>query len=149
MLKHRIYWLLCWLASLIFLIFYQQWLAWLFLGAVLLIPLFSLLVSLPAMVTTRLDTAFPERLEQHTNGTPRLECRCPFITPHWSCRIRITRNITPSPPGNTIWRQLGLYSDYRRNIEQNQGQAPPSVPQHTMVWAHSVCCALRFTRRNP
>lgn len=96
MLKHRIYWLLCWLASLIFLIFYQQWLAWLFLGAVLLIPLFSLLVSLPAMVTARLDTTFPERLEQHTNGTPRLECRCPFITPHWSCRIRITNSLTGS-----------------------------------------------------
>lgn len=92
--KHRVYWLLSWLGSLFFLIFYQKWLAWLFLGAVLLVPLFSLLVSLPAMITARLEAEFPERLEQYCDGAPRLECRSPFIVPSWRCIIRVTNGLT-------------------------------------------------------
>ena len=94
MIKQRIIWLLCWLGSLVFLVFYQQWLAWLMLGAVLLIPLFSLLVSLPAMITARLETVAPERL---TAGTPAtLNCRCVSkgIPPQWRCRLLVTHSIT-------------------------------------------------------
>lgn len=94
MVKQRIIWLLCWLGSLVFLVFYQQWLAWLMLGAVLVIPLFSLLVSLPSMITARLETLSPGRL---TVGTPAaLNCRCVSkgIPPQYRCRLLVTHTIT-------------------------------------------------------
>lgn len=94
MIKHRIIWLLSWLGSLAFLIFYQQWLAWLILGAVLLVPLFSLLISLPSMLTARLETFSPGRV---TVGTPALltfRCTCKGITPQWSCRVLVIHGIT-------------------------------------------------------
>ena len=94
MVKQRIIWLLCWLGSLVFLIFYQQWLAWLLLGAVLLIPLFSLAVSLPFMITARLKIFSPGRLTTGTPATMSFQCISKGIQPHWSCRITVTHSIT-------------------------------------------------------
>ena len=43
------------LGLIVFYIAYQKWMAWLLLLAVLWLPAFSLLVSLPAMLTVRLS----------------------------------------------------------------------------------------------
>lgn len=94
MVKQRIIWLLCWLGSLVFLVFYQQWLAWLMLGAVLIIPLFSLLVSLPAMLTARLETISPGRLTVGTGATLNLRCSSKGIAPQWSCRLLVSHCVT-------------------------------------------------------
>ena len=72
MVKPRIIWLLSWLGSLAFLIIYQQWLAWLMLGAVLLIPLFSLLISGYAMLTARLEASAPGRLTAGTEAVTKI-----------------------------------------------------------------------------
>lgn len=94
MARNRILWLLIWLGSLVFLIFYRQWLAWLLLGGVLLVPLFSLLVSLPAMLTARLETWLPERLETGTAAELGFECKSRFIMPPWRCRVLVKHAIT-------------------------------------------------------
>lgn len=94
MIKQRIIWLLCWLGSLAFVLFYQQWLSWLMLGAVLLVPLFSLVVSLPAMLTARLEPLCPGRI---TVGTPvilNFRCTGKGITSQWGCRVLVTHSIT-------------------------------------------------------
>lgn len=94
MAKQRIIWLLCWLGSLVFLIVYQRWLAWLMLGAVLLIPLFSLLVSLPSMVMARLQTATPGRVTVGTPASLEVSCVSKGLAPLWSCRVAVTHGIT-------------------------------------------------------
>ena len=94
MVKQRIIWLLCLLGSLVFLTVYQRWLAWLMLAAVLLIPLFSLLISLPAMVTARLETHSPGRVTVGNPAALSFRCISKGITPQWSCRVRVTHGIT-------------------------------------------------------
>jgi uncharacterized protein (DUF58 family) len=94
MTRNRIWWLLAWLGSLVFLIFYRQWLAWLVLGGVVLVPVFSLLVSLPAMVTSRLEVPLPQRLASGTEARLSLDCKSPLITPAWGCRVQVTNLIT-------------------------------------------------------
>lgn len=94
MVKSRIIWLLSWLSSLAFLIIYQQWLAWLMLGAVLLIPLFSLLISGYAMLTARLEASAPGRLTAGTPAVIQFRCVSKGITPQWSCRVQVTHGIT-------------------------------------------------------
>lgn len=94
MVKQRIIWLLCFLGSLVFWIFYQRWLAWLMLGAVVLIPLFSLVVSLPAMVTARLEATSPGRVPLGTCAQIKLRCVSKGIAPLWHCRLVVTHGIT-------------------------------------------------------
>ena len=94
MVKPRIIWLLSWLGSLAFLIIYQQWLAWLMLGAVLLIPLFSLLISGYAMLTARLEASAPGRLTAGTEAVIQFRCVSKGIPPQWNCRVLVTHGIT-------------------------------------------------------
>lgn len=94
MVRQRIIWLLSLLGSLAFWICYQKWLSWLMLGAVLLVPLFSLLVSLPSMITARLEILSPGRITAGTPAAVRFRCVGKGITPQWSCRVRITHAIT-------------------------------------------------------
>ena len=60
----------------------------------MLVPLFSLLISLPSMLSARLETAFPERLPTGTPMAAQLDCSTrPFML-HWSCRILVKHAIT-------------------------------------------------------
>lgn len=94
MARNRIYWLLSWLGSLAFLVFYRQWMSWLLLGGVLLVPIFSLLVSLPAMLTARLEVQLPQRVEAGTEAKLILECKSLLITPAWRCKVQVKHLIT-------------------------------------------------------
>ena len=94
MVKPRIIWLLSWLGSLAFLIIYQQWLAWLMLGAVLLIPLSSLRISGYAMLTARLEASAPGRLTAGTEAVIQFRCVSKGIPPQWNCRVLVTHGIT-------------------------------------------------------
>ncbi len=94
MVRNRIYWLLAWVGSLVFLVFYRQWLAWLMLGGVLLVPVFSLVISLPAMLTSKLEVQLPQRVEAGTEVRLAISCKSPLITPHWRCKIQATHLIT-------------------------------------------------------
>jgi len=94
MVKQRIIWLLCFLGSLAFVICYQGWFSWLMLGAVLLIPVYSLLVSLPSMITARLEPHAPGRVTVGTATTITFRCDSKGIAPQWSCRINVKHGIT-------------------------------------------------------
>lgn len=94
MVKERIIWLLCFLGSVAFLICYQEWLSWLMLGAVVLIPLFSFLISLPCMLGARLEPQSPGRVTVGTPATVTFRCVSRWITPRWSCRIHMVHSIT-------------------------------------------------------
>lgn len=94
MVKQRIIWLLCFLGSLAFVIFYQKWLSWLMLGGVLLIPVYSLIVSLPSMISAKLEPHAPGRVTVGTPTTVTFRCVSKGIAPQWSCRINVKHGIT-------------------------------------------------------
>ena len=94
MAARRIIYLLVWVASILFFWAYQQWFAWFTLVAVVGLPLFSLLVSLPAMLTFKLELIVPEALTAGTSCKPELRCHSFLPTPPWKCAITVERLLT-------------------------------------------------------
>lgn len=91
MAARRILYLLTWIGCMVFFWAYQQWFAWFALVAVLALPLFSLLISLPAMITARLELQLPEALTVGTPCVPAIRCRSVLPTPPWKCTMTLER----------------------------------------------------------
>ncbi|MBQ7801060.1 MAG: DUF58 domain-containing protein [Oscillospiraceae bacterium] len=79
---------------LVFYVFYQKWFSWIVLLAVAGLPWLSLLLSLPAMVTYRLEPEAPAGLK--TGGRAKLRIRgvCSMPHPPAKVKLRLTRPIT-------------------------------------------------------
>lgn len=78
----------------VFYIFYQEWVAWLVLLAVVALPWLSLALSLPAMLSYRLEPDAPARLKVGQAGRVRVQGRCSMPHPPVKTKIRLTRPIT-------------------------------------------------------
>lgn len=94
MAVRRIIYLLTWIGCVIFFCAYRQWLAWYTLVAVSTLPVFSLLLSLPGMLTARLRTKLPGAV---TMGTPvmlTLGCESEMPALPWRCRVVLERPLT-------------------------------------------------------
>ncbi|MBQ8334178.1 MAG: DUF58 domain-containing protein [Clostridia bacterium] len=79
---------------LTFYLAYQKWFAWIVLMAVLLLPWLSLILSLRAMLSTKLRLKVPEKLTQESDAQIRLEARFSGVRPPLKCRIRVIKPIT-------------------------------------------------------
>ena len=79
---------------MLFVLFYQEWMAWLFLAGVLVVPLFSLLASLPFMLSARLTASPVQRVTVGTRAQLGLSCKAFAITPKWTCKLQVTNAIT-------------------------------------------------------
>ena len=75
----------------VFYFMYQKWFAWIVLLAMVFLPWFSLLCSLPAMLLTKLQITVPEQVKQGEEAALRLRIRCPVPKPPVRYRIRITK----------------------------------------------------------
>ncbi len=82
------------LGCLIFFIAYQQWLAWFFLAVLLVLPWFSLLVSLPAMLTTKLRISAPQSMQVGGAVELKILHRCPLPVPMMQCKLIVERPLT-------------------------------------------------------
>lgn len=91
MAVRRICYILALAGCIGFYIAYQKWFAWIVLLAMLLLPWFSLILSLRAMLCLKLKLTVPERIRQGTKAFARLELRCPGVRPPFRCRIIITK----------------------------------------------------------
>lgn len=78
----------------VFLFAYRLWFAGFLMAALLGLPLFSLILSLPAMITTRLSPQVPETMEQDTQVCLELAYSSVLPTPPFRCRIRVERPLT-------------------------------------------------------
>ena len=94
MAKNRIVYLLAWVSSVVFFCAYQKWFAWLTLVAVVCLPFFSLLVSLPAICTARLAISLPSAVTMGTPCQVRLNCTSFLSPPPWRCRIAAEKPMT-------------------------------------------------------
>lgn len=80
--------------SILLSIAYQGWLGQLLLGAVILLPLLSLAVSLPGMRSTKLHLEGPEYVSMGNTATVRITADGFFPAPLHHGRIRVTHTIT-------------------------------------------------------
>lgn len=94
MATRRIVYLLVWAGCILFFWAYRQWFAWFTLVAVLMLPLFSLLVSLPGILTAQLEIHGPDAVSAGTPCVVELRCRSFLPAPPWKCTMTVERPMT-------------------------------------------------------
>lgn len=82
------------LCCLGFYIAYQQWLAWFLLLLVVVLPWFSLLISLPAMLRFRVEVGGPRVIRMGIGAEAQLLGWCSLPVPPFRGRLRLTRMTT-------------------------------------------------------
>lgn len=91
---------------LIFYVAYREWFSWLALVAVLCLPWFSLLLSLPAMLSAKISLQSPARLEAGIPACPNIRIRCFLPAPPVRCRLTVRHSITGQTdhykPGDSV-----------------------------------------------
>ncbi len=94
MVKRWILYLLTLVGATVFYFAYQKWMAWLTLVAVLSLPVASLVLSLPAMLTLHLKASFGGSLPMGAPLQATCQTRCWLPAPHVSFCFQVRRPIT-------------------------------------------------------
>lgn len=94
MASRRIIYLVSLAAVFLFHLAYQLWFSWFAFMAILLLPVFSLLVSLPAMCTARLDLGKDCRITQGSPQQLTVRYESLYTMPPWRCRLTVERPLT-------------------------------------------------------
>ena len=92
--KRWLQYLAVWALCLVFFFAYREWMAWIVLMSVSLLPLLSLAVSLPAMVLSRLTVSLPETVAIGTVTPMDIRLECPLPPPLWRVRITARHTLT-------------------------------------------------------
>ena len=92
--KRWIVYTACLIGGIVFYFAYRQWFAWFALMAILLLPVASLLMSLPAMTGLRAVWGGERVLPTEAQECVKLEKRCRWPMPLTRCRMEVTRPIT-------------------------------------------------------
>lgn len=94
MAGRRIIYLASVIGCLVFYYFYREWLSWLFLMFILALPWFSLLVSLPAILTARGTLDIPASVQPGEACLAKARLSTNMPAPPFSCKLRVTHSIT-------------------------------------------------------
>ncbi len=94
MVKRWLQYLAALVCCQIFFFAYRQWLSWILLLAVAFLPVLSLLVSLPAMLTARARLSLPACVTAGTRTTMGLTARAVLPMPQWQARILVRHTLT-------------------------------------------------------
>ncbi len=87
MIKNWLRLFVVWVICLVFYFAYRQWMAWVVLMSVSLLPLLSLAVSLPAMLLARMKLELPDAVVMGVSVPLALSLDCPLPPPVWKVRI--------------------------------------------------------------
>ncbi len=82
------------LGSLVFFGLYQQWLSWLLLLMILVLPWLSLCMSLPAMLTVRAEFRCPKFLRMGMPARTAMDFQCKFPTPPIRCELKLRHSLS-------------------------------------------------------
>ncbi len=94
MLRRWLLYLAAWAGCVIFFVCYREWLSWVCLVAVTMLPLVSLILSLPAMLMGRLTANFPHVVDMGTPVKADVQLKCWLPAPLWRARIAVGRELT-------------------------------------------------------
>lgn len=92
----RFFYLLSLLGCVIFYAFYREWFSWLLLMTIFLLPWFSLVLSLPALLTAQATLRCPDTVRMGVPVRTALQIDCRFPIPPVSCRLRLYNSLTDS-----------------------------------------------------
>ena len=95
MARRRLGYLAVLTGCLVFFGFYRGWFAWITLLAAAALPLFSLAISLPAMLTVKLYVQGPAAVEAEAQARVRLAWRCPLPPPPVRGKLRVSGTLHP------------------------------------------------------
>lgn len=123
------------LGSLIFFMANQGWLAWLLLMAVVWLPLVSLLLSLPAMLTIQVEAGTCGVVPTATPVVLQTKVRCALPVSFYRCRVRVTRMTT----GERRFLRIGdsMPTDHCGQLECKPDKS----------WVYDYLCLFRFPIR--
>ena len=79
--------------SVVFYVFYQEWFSWFLLVILLILPWFSLILSLPAMLAVKADLRCPPKCRQDMPVRTQLRTECFFPVPPIRCNIRLINRL--------------------------------------------------------
>lgn len=88
---------------LVLYVFYREWMAWWLLLAVVCLPFFSLLISLPAMLTLKTSLRCPTEVSVGQSVRAEVVRNCPLPAPAVRCRLKLRHQIT----GEKVTVRLG------------------------------------------
>lgn len=74
--------------------FYREWFSWFFVAALWLLPWFSLILSLPAMLTVKAILRCPAKARQDMPVRTALKLSSTFPVPPVRCQLRVTNALT-------------------------------------------------------
>lgn len=94
MLKRWIFYLVALLSCLVFFAAYQGWTAWILLSMVALLPLLSLLLSLPLIFCVKTEPRLPNAVTIGEDVTLDVTFHSPLPLPPSSCKYTVTHSIT-------------------------------------------------------
>ena len=94
MVRRWIYYFICLIGCFVFFVAYQGWLAWLLLCCIFWLPLASLLLSLPAMLTVCAKCSCGGNLALGEEQNAEVLISCPLPLPPYRCRITAQRPLT-------------------------------------------------------
>ena len=115
-------------------IYYTQWAVWVLLWWLICLPVLSLLLSLPAMLSAKLTLSSESRVQQNQHIAEKMTVQCPFPAPpvEYDLRVRhcITGKISKNPDTGhcgglllraqkvRIYDYLGLFARRVRDIPE-------------------------------
>lgn len=82
------------LGCFILYLYFNQWAAWVILWWLLVLPVLSLGISLPAMMTARFRIVCPERVRMGEKAQVKLQVQCRFPVPAYKCKLQISHCMT-------------------------------------------------------
>lgn len=118
---------------------YQEWFSWLALLIVVFLPLFSLIVSLPAMLKLRAGILCPEKVAMNTAAEAKLAGWCTLPTPPFRGKVRLTRTLT----GET-WKKDGAVA-----LPTEHCGGLTAVPEKVRVYDHLGLIGIRGRMLDP
>ena len=80
--------------SFVIFLLHKQWLSWLVLVTVVLLPWVSLLISLPAMLTAQAQLKYPTRVRMGMPATVSRVTKCRFPLARVECRLRLHNTLS-------------------------------------------------------
>lgn len=93
MVTRRILYLLALLGCVVFYWAYREWLSWFMLMLILLLPWFSLLMSLPALLTCRAEVSCPHAVDRGAEAELVWQGRSPFPLPSLTGKLVVENRL--------------------------------------------------------
>ena len=134
MLKRWMLYLAVWVGCLIFYYAYGQWLGWVLLAAVSVLPVCSLVLSLPVMLTARLQLRMPAAVS--AGDLTALELTLRSVLPHPDWKVRVLAHHPLS--GKTWLLQLRCHIGMAQVFQtrQHRQQQHQKTPAELQTQAH-------------